>query len=700
MPTPTFSPGHVLADRYIIDRLLGVGRTAEVYLAEDSSLQRTVVVKVLLAELAEHAEVRRAFRDHIVRAATISHPHIARVYDGGQEDGAIFLITEYLSGGSLEDAFRSGLILAVDDAAKLGRDVAAALANAHEAGFVHGNVSPAKLLFDDEGHVRLSDIALAGLADGYREEFSLNDARYLSPEQAVGEAPTDKSDVYALALILFEAVTGAPAFEGASTNDVLRARIDAPLPVRSDLGTLDMLLAQAAIAQPEYRLDAETFANRLGAVVSDPSDFVLPLTPPTSGILQQFQPSEARTTIGFRVPSAEEVSGVTQAVPTAFPRPQAVRVNDSFDRTAAREGVRRGREIADVVEGTPRRRFAFFLVALLLVLGGAGAGAAWKLGLFTQSHTVPSLVGLSTQQAATLVKGDGFTLSVTQHENSATVAVNDIVSQSPAPGTTKKGGLTITVSVSDGPQMVTLPTNVIGEDCVSATAQLEKLKIGASCPSSAAITSQVVPAGRVARVLYQGTANPVAVPLNATVTLALSSGTGATSGTGSATTTTLATNTVPNLVGMNYTQVVAALQSAGYFFRTEGLGAGTSTWTNVTAQSPAAGTHLAKKGTITLHVSGATTTTATSTKAPTTTTTTKAAPATTTTRATAGEFPMPNVAGMTRSQVFAVMAKDKLYFSTRGPGAGTNNWRYVVSSQPAAGTLVKPLSAVVLYVKE
>src|ERR1700684_1457701 len=136
MPTYTYNPGHELAGRYRIVELLGVGQTAEVYLAEDLSLHRRVVVKVLLPDLAAHEEVRRAFRDHIVRAATLSHPHLARVYDGGQEHGAIFMISEYLSGGSLEDVLSAGRHLSIDDGARLGRDVASALAYVHEQGFV------------------------------------------------------------------------------------------------------------------------------------------------------------------------------------------------------------------------------------------------------------------------------------------------------------------------------------------------------------------------------------------------------------------------------------------------------------------------------------------------------------------------------------------------------------------------------------
>ena len=138
MPTPTFAPGHDLVGRYRITRLLGIGHVAEAYLADDLSLRREIVVKVLLGHLAAYEDVRRAFRDRIVRSATLSHPHLERVFDGGQESGHIFTITEYLEGGSLEEVLASGQRLSLDDTARLGRDVAGALAYLNDNGFVHG----------------------------------------------------------------------------------------------------------------------------------------------------------------------------------------------------------------------------------------------------------------------------------------------------------------------------------------------------------------------------------------------------------------------------------------------------------------------------------------------------------------------------------------------------------------------------------
>ena len=169
--------------------------------------------------------------------------------------------------------------------------------------------------------MRVSDVALAGLAGAYREHMTLDDARYLSPEQAVGEAAGPESDVYALALILFEAVTGTAAYEGATPEAILRARLDAPLPVRLELGTLDKVLAQAAVPDPRLRLDAAQFSARLGAVVGDASPRHRPPRRRRAAARPVRAAQTVRSTIGLTAPSTEQVTGSSPIIAAgAFPR--------------------------------------------------------------------------------------------------------------------------------------------------------------------------------------------------------------------------------------------------------------------------------------------------------------------------------------------------------------------------------------------
>jgi serine/threonine-protein kinase len=624
MPLPTFTSGHDLAGRYRIIELRGVGHTAEVYSAEDLSLSRTVAVKVLLPSLAAHEGVRRAFRDHIVRASTLSHPHLARVFDGGQESGAIFMITEYLDGGSLEDVLSAGRTLEIDDVARLGRDVASALSYVHANGFVHGELSPSKLLFDSEGRVRVSDIALAGLGIPYREQLTLDDARYMSPEQAVGESAGPESDVYALALILFEAATGTAAFEGATPEATLRVRINSSLPVRVELGTLDMLLAQAAVADAQLRLSAEQFSSQLSAVVSDSTPLIVRRDHGGVPRLAQIPLAEPRNSIGFRPPSPDQIVGTRQLRDTSpqFPRPQPPRpgaepasVARSFAST--RPSAPRGFDSLPPSRPTRGRRIGFAAAAVLIVLVAVGGGAVWKFGLFSQTHAVPQLVDKNYRDVSSLLSGGNFTLVEGKSVISSKVPKDDVISQSPAAGASAKSGSAITVTVSKGPVLVTLPTSLIGESCAAASAKLKVLKLVGSCATSVASTRTA--SGLIAEVLYQRTKNPLAVPAGSTVKLVLSAGPGPTVPTTTTTTTTTIPTTtsaptttttlageglraMPNVVGMNQSEVNTAMHNAGLYYRTQGPGAGTPAWTTVVSSVPAAGTMVKWHSTIVLNV--------------------------------------------------------------------------------------------------
>lgn len=632
MPAPTFANGHLLVSRYRIQELLGIGDTAEVYLADDQSLQRPVVVKVLLPRLAGHEDVRRAFRERIIKAATLSHSHLARVFDGGQESGSIFMICEYLSGGSLEDVLSSGRTLSVDDGARLGRDVASALAYVHENGVVHGALSPSKLLLDDEGRVRVSDIALAGIGTEYRERLTLDDVRFLSPEQAIGDPANARSDVYALALILYEAVTGITPFDGVTPEAVLRARINATLPMRPELGTLDMLLAQAAVADPRLRLDAEQFASRLGAVVSDFAPLVIAPVAREVPLLSQYRPTEPRNSIGFRPPSPDQITGAT-AVVSPIGRtgaPRHARPADEWVATnapAARSRGLRG-DIDDLDYGRlPRsRRLVFLVAALVLVVVAVGGGIAWKVGLFTQNNSVPNFVGVNLNQyqnaqftssapinaLRSTVKADGFVVQIA-HAYSASVKSGTIISQSPAFNVEAKSGQVITVTVSDGVQTVRLPAHLIGETCSQATAQLTRLHLVARCPASQMVSSATTPVGRIARVVNGAGKSITTALVHSTVYLERSTGpvtstTTTTVATTPTTTTTVAAQTlvaVPNVVGMNEAQTKAAMTAADLYYHTTGPGASPTnpTWTKVVSENPIAGTMVKKLSSVTLTVS-------------------------------------------------------------------------------------------------
>ena len=208
------------------------------YLADDVQLRRQVAVKILHPALAGDPTFLKRFRAEARAAAALSHPNVMAVYDWGEEadlsEHGPYLVLEYLGGGSLRSMLDAGRLLTPSQALVVGLEAARGLEYAHRRGFVHRDIKPANLLFDEEGRLRIADFGLArAIAEAAWTEPSgvvLGTARYASPEQAQGKPVDGKTDVYSLALVMIESVTGTVPFAADTTVATLMARIDALVP--------------------------------------------------------------------------------------------------------------------------------------------------------------------------------------------------------------------------------------------------------------------------------------------------------------------------------------------------------------------------------------------------------------------------------------------------------------------------------------
>jgi beta-lactam-binding protein with PASTA domain/tRNA A-37 threonylcarbamoyl transferase component Bud32 len=273
--------GRVLGGRYRLVAPIGMGASAQVYLADDVKLRRRVALKMLHDALAGDSEFLRRFRAEARAAAALSHPNVMAVYDWGDGEVA-FIVTEYLPGGSLRSLLDAGNQLSPAQALGLGLEAARALDYAHRRGFVHRDIKPANLLFGEEQRLRIADFGLArALAEAAWTEpqgAMLGTARYASPEQAKGEKLSGKADVYSLALVLVEAVSGDVPFVADTTLGTLMARVDRQLEVPDSLGPLQQVLARAGHPDPEQRIDARGLATgllRAAKVLSRPAPLPL-----------------------------------------------------------------------------------------------------------------------------------------------------------------------------------------------------------------------------------------------------------------------------------------------------------------------------------------------------------------------------------------------------------------------------------------
>ena len=226
-----------LADRYRLEREIGAGGMATVYLAQDLRHDRKVALKVLRPELAAVIGAER-FLAEIKLTANLQHPHILPLFDSGEADGCLFYVMPFVEGESLRDRLTREKQLPVADAMRIATEVAGALDYAHRHGVVHRDIKPENILLHD-GRALVADFGIAlaaSKASGSRMTetgMSLGTPHYMSPEQAMGEREiTARSDVYALGAVLYEMLTGDPPFTG-STAQAIVARVvtEAPRPL-------------------------------------------------------------------------------------------------------------------------------------------------------------------------------------------------------------------------------------------------------------------------------------------------------------------------------------------------------------------------------------------------------------------------------------------------------------------------------------
>lgn len=254
-----------LADRYRIERELGRGGMATVYLAHDVRHDRAVALKVLNPQLAELLGAER-FLQEIRVTARLRHPNILPLFDSGEAGGQLFYVMPLVAGESLRARMSREPKLSADEAIRITREVAEALEYAHAQGIVHRDVKPENLLLE-AGHTMVADFGIARAVSSTddsrltRSGFSLGTPAYMSPEQVSGELDLDgRSDLYSLACVLFEMLTGEPPFTGATSDSVLVQRFMRPAPRlstrRSDLPAgLDHAIARALARDPRDRFD-------------------------------------------------------------------------------------------------------------------------------------------------------------------------------------------------------------------------------------------------------------------------------------------------------------------------------------------------------------------------------------------------------------------------------------------------------------
>ena len=210
-------------NRYRVLHRLGGGGMAEVYVAEQVQLARRVVIKVLHPHLGRDAEVAERFRREAEAAAKLVHPHICAILDYGATQDVVFTVMPLFEGGSLADLIQKTRYVDPARTASIAAQIACGLDYAHRRGVVHRDVKPDNVLFDEDGNAVLTDFGIATARFHGRLTASgraMGTPHYMSPEQAMGKLVDGRSDIYAVGVLLYEALVGYPPFDGADAFSV------------------------------------------------------------------------------------------------------------------------------------------------------------------------------------------------------------------------------------------------------------------------------------------------------------------------------------------------------------------------------------------------------------------------------------------------------------------------------------------------
>ena len=486
---PDVNEGSVVDGRYRVLRRLGSGGMADVWLAEDTHLQRQVALKVLHRRFAQDRVFVERFRREAESAAGLQHPNVVAVYDRGEFEGTYYIAMQYIDGPTLKELIDSGLT--PEEAVTLVRQVLEGARFAHRHGVVHRDLKPQNVIVDSDGKAVVTDfgIARAGVSEITQTGSVMGTPHYLSPEQAQGFDVTAVSDLYSIGVMLYEALTGRVPFEADSAVAVAMKQVSQTPQRPSSINprvspALDAVVMRALEKEPGERFQsADAFIAALDAAIKQPGGGAgtaafAALPPVVATAEEEPDPEEEerkRRRLLWGLLAAAAVIGLliglaltrdtSTGVPAVTGNPLNVAIallsQEGFSVGEVKH-VHRDAPTNEVLEqdpsasppGDPASLDCSFLTffcskpkVTLTVSKGPGSGK------------VPSTAGLSQEEASEKLEAAGFGVNV-ETVNSDSVEAGLVIHSEPSAGKTATRGSDVTLFVSSGPKLAKVPVLV------------------------------------------------------------------------------------------------------------------------------------------------------------------------------------------------------------------------------------------------
>jgi beta-lactam-binding protein with PASTA domain/predicted Ser/Thr protein kinase len=557
MSTPT--PNTVIDGRYKVLSRLGSGGMADVFLAEDQQLGRRVALKLLHGRFAADPDFVERFRREARAAAGLQHPNVVSVYDRGSWDDTYYIAMEYLPGRTLKDLIRQEAPVDPIRAIDITIQILKAARFAHRRGVIHRDLKPHNVIVDDADQAKVTDfgIARAGASDMTETGSIMGTAQYLSPEQAQGHAVEAGSDLYSIGIVLYELITGQVPFDGeAAVTIALKQVSEAPRSPHEVNPQVPPELEQVVL----WVLNKNP-ADRPATA----DDFITALQSARASILSG-GPGQNTAAMAALVASPG-VAALPEPLPYPEPMPYPGVITDGTGEPEHRE--RRGGWLPWLIG----------LLVLLLLAGGATA--AYLLTRPAQA-TVPPVTGDQLNVARDIVQNAGFQVAVINVPSNRAAGI--VIGEDPSAGAKADKNSTVSLSVSQGPSAVNVPS-VVGQSEAAARTALRKAHLSSRVVGR---SSTQYPLGQA---LGTDPRSGQAVAPGTQVTLFISSGP--------------PKKQVPDVTGESASAARSQLTGAGFTVNATNQTSSTARPGNVLSQSPAGGTSAAPGSTVTIVVAQA-----------------------------------------------------------------------------------------------
>jgi serine/threonine-protein kinase len=466
MAAPDTLIDQVFDGRYRVIRKLGTGGMANVYLAEDQELGRSVAIKMLDERHSQDEQFVERFRREASSAAGLSHPNIVSIYDRGQAEGTYYIAMEYIEGRTLKELLVTRGPTPIPVALDYTRQILAALGFAHKNGIVHRDIKPHNVVVAPDGRLKVMDFGIARSGTSQMTETGsiIGTAQYLSPEQAKGAPVTPASDIYSVGIVLYEMLTGTVPFTGETPLEIAMKHLSAtPLPPsekRHEVPPeIDAIVLRALAKDPTARyqsaeeMDADLARAARGQAVAPETE-------------------EAATQVlkgvgAARLTPVPDQTAITRRVNVGPPSPPAYSPPTGF---------------YEYDEPIRRRSFWPWLLATLLVAAAIVAG--WYVYTKIQDQlsqtkpvAMPLVQGTVERLAVQKIRAAGLEVQVIRHSNK-TYEAGRVYSQDHEPGARLNKGFTVRIFVSTGAPKVSVPS-VVGKQATDAVAALTQLGLKA-----------------------------------------------------------------------------------------------------------------------------------------------------------------------------------------------------------------------------